>query len=47
MIISYFTYKGVLHHLLGTDPLSRQGLELRKKHLRRMVEITLEAVEQG
>ena len=44
MIISYFTYKGVLNHLLGSNPLSKAGLETRKQHLRRMVEITLEAL---
>jgi len=45
MIISYFTYSGVLEHLLQTDPLSAESLEARKQHLRRMLEIVLAAVE--
>jgi len=47
MIISYFTYQGLLKHLLDEDPMSRNSLGLRKRHLRRMVEITLEAVERS
>jgi len=47
MIISYFTYQGLLRHLLGTDPLSRNNLKKRKDHLRKMVEITLHQMERG
>ncbi len=47
MIISYFTYQDLLKHLLGTDPLSKKSLRLRKEHLRRMVEITLDEVESS
>jgi TetR/AcrR family transcriptional regulator len=47
MIISYFTYQGLLKHLLDADPLSKKSLEVRKQHLRRMVEISLEALEKN
>jgi len=47
MVISYFTYSGVLEHLLGTDPMSKKNLGQRKGHLRRMVEIVLDEVEKG
>lgn len=46
MIISYFTYKGVLQQLLGADPLSRRNLQARKEHILRMVDIVVDAVEQ-
>jgi len=46
MIISYFTYRDLLRHLLGTDPLSAENLLSRKEHVRRMVEITLNEIEQ-
>ena len=39
MIIAYFTYSGVLGHLVGKDPLSRPELKARKKHLMRMLAI--------
>jgi AcrR family transcriptional regulator len=47
MIISYFTYQGLLKHLLGADPLSKKNLRIRKEHIRRMVEITLNEVEKS
>jgi AcrR family transcriptional regulator len=45
MIISYFTYAGVLEHLLGGDPFSKGNLEARKRHLRRMLAMVLDTVE--
>ena len=45
MIVGYFTYSGVLAHLLGTDPLSKKNLRLRKQHLLKMVGVVLDAVE--
>lgn len=47
MIISYFTYDRLLGELMGTDPLSADNLEMRKKHLRRMISIILESIEEG
>ena len=44
MIISYFTYSGVLEHLIGKNPLSKKELEKRKRHLYRMLDIVLEAM---
>jgi TetR/AcrR family transcriptional regulator len=46
MVITYFTYSGVIEHLVDSDPLSEEMLEERKRHLIRMMEIALEAVEQ-
>ncbi len=46
MIISTFTYSGVLERLLGADPLSPENFEQRKLHLRAMLDITVEALEQ-
>ncbi len=45
MIISYFTYSRVLEPLLKADPLSKKNVRLRKQHLRRMVEITFDVIE--
>lgn len=45
MIISYFTYAGVIEHLIGSDPMSADNIAKRKLHLRRMLDIVLAAVE--
>ena len=47
MMIGYFTYSGVLEHLIGDDPLSAKRLEARKRHLQEMVNIMIDAVENG
>lgn len=44
MIISYFTYAGVIEHLLGSDPFSNENMAARKLHLRRMLDIVLAAI---
>jgi TetR/AcrR family transcriptional regulator len=44
MIITYFTYSGILEQLLGTDPLSEKNLQARKRHLRRMAELILKEI---
>lgn len=46
MIISTFTYSGVLKHLLDVDPLGPEQFEQRKLHLRAMLGITLDALER-
>ncbi len=46
MIVSYFTYSGVLEHLVGRDPLSEKELEARKAHLHKMFDIVIEAMEK-
>ncbi len=46
MIVGYFTYSGVIEHLVGRNPLSRKELAARKAHLHRMFDIVLEAVEK-
>jgi AcrR family transcriptional regulator len=46
MIGSYFTYGPILEHLLGLDPFSEEGLALRKRHLRRMLDIVLAEMDR-
>lgn len=46
MAINYFTYNRLLEQLTGADPLSEENLKLRKSHLRRMVNILVEAIEE-
>ncbi len=41
MVVTYFTYSGVIGHLLGADPLGDAALAERKIHLHRMVDILL------
>ena len=45
MIVSYFTYSGVLKLLLGKNPLARKNLERRKQHLHRMIDLLIEALD--
>jgi AcrR family transcriptional regulator len=45
MAVSYFTYSGLLEHLMGTDPMSGRNLRARKRHLGRMLDIVMEAAE--
>jgi len=42
MIVTYFTYSPVLAGLLGTDPLGPESLEQRKAHLKRMLDLVVE-----
>ncbi len=46
MIISYFTYSGVLELLLGTAPMSKKNIRNRKEHIRRMIDIIFNTIEQ-
>jgi TetR/AcrR family transcriptional regulator len=46
MVVTYFTYSDVLEFLLGKDPLSGEALEMRKKHLHRMLEVVVGALEE-
>jgi AcrR family transcriptional regulator len=45
MIITYFTYSDVLTPLMGADPLSAAHLATRKRHILRIVDILLAAIE--
>jgi len=45
MIVGYFTYSDVLEDMLGSNPLSQENLRMRKEHLHRMLNITLDAVQ--
>lgn len=46
-IITYFSYAKLLEGLLGQDPLSVQSISERKRHLRWMLDTTLDALEQA
>ena len=45
MVISYFTYSNVIEQLLQTDPLAEEALVLRKRHVCRVIDAMLDAVE--
>ena len=45
MVVSYFTYSDILEQLIGEDPMANGRFEDRKRHLRRMINIILDAVE--
>jgi len=47
MIVSYFTFSGVLERLIGKDPLSKNEIKQRKRHLYRMVEIVVASLEEA
>lgn len=47
MVVSWFTYGPVLEPLLGSDPLAPRALAQRKEHLKRMLALTLDAVEEA
>jgi AcrR family transcriptional regulator len=46
MVVSYFTYAPVLEPLFDADPFSDSEIENRKKHLMRMLDLVLDALEQ-
>ena len=41
IIVTYFTYSGVIERLFGKDPLGKEELESRKRHLHKMLDIVL------
>ena len=45
MLIGSFTFSRVLERLLGTDPMSPDGLDLRKRHVCRLVDLIFDAIE--
>lgn len=45
MIVSYFTYSDVFSHLVADDPLSSEGINVRKRHLHLMLDAILSVVE--
>ncbi len=46
MCITYFTYNKMIEELTGTNPLSEESIVARKRHLARMVDIMVEAIEK-
>jgi len=46
MIITYFTCSDVLQHLLKTDPMTKKNIRNRKKHLRAMIDIVLDTLQE-
>jgi len=47
MVVSYFTYSPVLEGLLAEPPLSSRSLQQRKRHLHRMFDLAVDALEAG
>jgi len=45
MIVGYFSYDAVLEYLLQTDPLSPKNLAARKRHIVRVIDLVITAVE--
>jgi len=45
MVVSYYSYAPVLEGLMGEDPSSPVAVELRKRHLYRMLDLVLDALE--
>lgn len=45
MIVSYFTYSPVLEQLLGIAPLAKPSLEKRKRHLKRLLKLMVDAFD--
>jgi len=45
MIITYFTCSGIVERLIGSNPMSPKNLQGRKKHLYRMFDIIVHAIE--
>jgi len=46
IIITYFTYGGVIERILGKDPFCREELEARRQHLHKMLDIILEGIKR-
>jgi len=46
MVITYFTCSDVIKNLFHTDPMSRESIQERKKHLLAMAQIVLKALEE-
>ena len=46
MVVSYFTYSPVLEQLLGIAPLAKPSLEKRKRHLKRIFSLIVDAFDQ-
>lgn len=47
IMVSYFTYGGALEQLVGQDVFSPAALEERRRHVHRLLALTLDAVENG
>ena len=45
MIITYFTCSGIVEKLIGSNPMAPKNLQSRKKHLVRMFDIIIHALE--
>jgi hypothetical protein len=46
MIITYFTCHGIMQNLLGGDPMSKENLKARKKHIQRLMDIVSEHINK-
>ena len=45
MVVTYFTYGGVLQQLTGEDPFSASALAARKRHVRRVVSLLFKEIK--
>jgi len=45
MVVTHFSYAPVIEGLVGEDPTAPRGLELLKRHLYRMMDLVLDALE--
>jgi hypothetical protein len=46
MIITYFTCQGIIEKVLGDNPLTRENLQVRRKHLKNMFAIITRAIKE-
>ena len=46
IIVTYYTYSGVIERLLDKDPFSEMELESRKQHLHKMLDIVLKGIKE-
>jgi len=46
MIITYFTCQGIIEKVLADNPLTRENLQVRRKHLKEMFAIITRAIKE-
>lgn len=47
MIITYFTCHGIIEKVLAGNPLTRENLQVRRKHLRYMFAVITRAIKES
>jgi len=46
MIITYFSSHGVIEKVLASNPLTKENLQVRRKHLKAMLGIIIRAIKE-